>query len=144
MKDFTAMDHPLEKSSVKAPEAVEKPASQKLQAPSGFTEELSKYPSFMDGLLKFLCNPFILLGGIVAAIYFFYKAGQSRSIDSENTKLRDMNKELLSEVKALRKENKNLKDQLGLLPENEEYSYPARERKLLTTSKKKISVARLE
>ena len=138
------MDQPLEKNSVKAPEAVEKPASQKLQAPSGFTEELSKYPSFMDGLLKFLCNPFILLGGIVAAFYFFYKAGQSRSIDSENTKLHDTNKELLSEVKALRKENKRLKDQLGILPDDEELDYPARERKSLTTGKKKIGIARLE
>lgn len=138
------MDQPIEKSSAKPPEEAKKPEPLKLQAPSGFAEELSKYPSFMDGLLKFICHPFILLGGIVVAIYFFYKAGQSRSADSENAKLRDTNKELHAEVKALRKENKNLKDQLGLLPGDDEYDYPARGRKLLTTGKKKISVARLE
>jgi hypothetical protein len=138
------MDQPLEKSSAKPPEVAKKTEPQKLQAPSGFAEELSKYPSLMDGLLKFICHPFILLGGIVVAIYFFYKAGQSRSIDSENAKLLDTNKELLTEVRALRKENKTLKDKLGLLPEDDEYDYPARERKLLTTGKKKISVARLE
>jgi cell division protein FtsB len=136
------MDQPLEKSSVKSPEPVKKPESQKLQAPSGFAEQLSKYPSsFMDGLLKFICHPFILLGGIMVAIYFFYKARQS-GIDSENMKLRDTNKELLSEVRALRKENKNLQDQLGLLPDEDDY--PARGRKLLTSGKKKIGVARLE
>lgn len=138
------MDQTIEKSSAKPPEVAKKPEAQKFQAPSGFAEELSKYPSLMDSLLKFICHPFILLGGIVAAIYFFYKAGQSRSIDSENAKLVDMNKELHAEVKALRKENKNLKDQLGLLPGDDEYHYPARGRKLLTTGKKKISVARLE
>lgn len=138
------MDQTLEKSSVKPPEAIKKPVSAKLQIPSGFAKEISKYPSsFMDGLLKFLCHPFILLGGIMVAIYFFYKARQS-GIDSENTKLCDTNKELLSEVRALRKENKNFKDQLGILPGDEEYNYPVRERKLLTTGKKKIGVARLE
>jgi cell division protein FtsB len=138
------MDQPLEKSSVTSPEAAKKAESQKLQAPSGFADELSKYPSFMDGLLKFICHPFILLGGIMVAIYFFYKARQSGSIDLENSKLRDTNKELLTEVNALRKENKILRDQLGLLPDGDEYDYPARERKLLTSGKKKISVARLE
>jgi hypothetical protein len=138
------MDQPLEKSSAKSSEATKKLEPQKLQAPSGFAEELSKYPSIMDGLLKFICHPFILLGGIALAIYFFYKAGQSRSIDSESAKLLDTNRELLTEVKALRKENKNLKDQLGLLPSDDEYDYPSRERKLLITGKKKISVARLE
>ena len=138
------MDQPIEKSSVKPPEAAKKPEAQKFQAPSGFAEELSKYPSLMDGLLKFICHPFILLGGIVVAIYFFYKARQSRSIDSDNAKVLDTNKELHAEVKALRKENKNLKDQLGLLPGDDEYDYPAKERKLLTTGKKKISIARLE
>jgi cell division protein FtsB len=138
------MDQTLEKSSVKSPEAAKKPELQKLKAPSGFAEEISKYPSsFMDGILKFLCHPFILLGGIMVAIYFFYKARQS-GINSENTKLRDTNKELLSEVRTLRKENKNFKDQLGLLPGDEEYDYPVREKKLLTTGKKKITVARLE
>jgi cell division protein FtsB len=137
------MDQISEKSSVKSPEAVKKPEVQKLQAPSGFAEELSKYPSsFMDGFLKFICHPFILLGGIMVAIYFFYKARQS-GLDSENTKLRETNKELQTELRALRKESKNLKDQLGLLPGDEEYDYPVRERKLLT-GKKKISVARLE
>ncbi|MEO7991907.1 MAG: hypothetical protein ABI663_20295 [Chryseolinea sp.] len=136
------MDQPLEKSSVKPPEAVKKPESQKLQAPSGFAEELSKYPSAMDGLLKFLCHPFILLGGIMVAIYFLYKTKQSGSIDSENAKLLDTNKELRVEIKTLRKENKNLKDQLGL--SDDEYDYPVRERKLITAGKKKISVARLE
>jgi cell division protein FtsB len=138
------MDQPIEKSSAKPHEMAKKPEAQKFQAPSGFVEELSKYPSLMDSLLKLICHPFILLGGIVAAIYFFYKAGQSKSNDSENAKLVDMNKELHAEVKALRKENKNLKDQLALLPGDDEYDYPARERKLLTTGKKKISVARLE
>lgn len=138
------MDQPIKKSSVKPPEVAKKPETQKLQALSGFADELSKYPSFMDGLLKFICHPFILLGGIMVAIYFFYKARQSGNIDSENAKLRDTNNELLTEVKALRKENKNLKDQLGFLPGDDEYDYPIKERKLLTTSKKKISVARLE
>lgn len=136
------MDQPLEKNSGTRAEPVKKPESQKIQAPSGVSEELSKYPSLMDGLLKFLCHPFILLGGIMVAIYFFYKARQSR-IDSENLKLRDMNKDLLSEVRALRKENKNLKDQLGLLPDEED-EYPVRERRMLATGKKKIGVARLE
>lgn len=135
------MDQPLEKSSVKPLEAVKKTESQKLQPPSGFAEELSKYPSFADGLLKFICHPFILLGGIMVAIYFFYKARQS-GIDSENTKLRDTNKELHSEVRALRKENNNLKDQLGLVPD--ECDYATRGRTILTSGKKKVSVARLE
>ena len=138
------MDQTLEKSSVTSPEPANRLESQKLRAPSGFAEEITKYPfSFMDSLLKFLCHPFIMLGGIMVAIYFFYKARQS-GINSENTKLRDTNKELLSEVRALRKENKNFKDQLGLLPGDQEYDYPIREKKLLTTGKKKISVARLE
>ena len=138
------MDQPSEKSSVKPPEAATKPESQKLQAPSGFAEELSKYPSLTDGLLKFICHPFILFGGVMVAIYFFYKAGQSKGTNTENAKLSDTNKELQAEVKALRKENKILKDQLGLLPGDEEYDYSARGRKLLTAGKKKISVARLE
>lgn len=136
------MDQPLEKNSSSQSESVKKPESQKLQAPSALSEELSKYPSFMEGLLKFLCHPFILLGGIMVAIYFFYKARQS-GIDSENLKLRDTNRNLLSEVRVLRKENKNLKDQLGLLPDGED-EYPVRERKILASGKKKIGVARLE
>ncbi len=136
------MDQPLEKSSATPPEAVKKPESQKLKAPSGFAEELSKYPLGMNGILKFLCHPFILLGGIILAIYFLYKAKQSGSNDSENAKLLDINKELRAEVKALRKENRNFKDQIGL--PDDEYDYPVRERKSLTTGKKKISVARLE
>ncbi len=137
------MDQPLEKSSAKPPEAVKKPESEKLQAPSRLAEELSKYPSALDGLLKFLCHPFIFLGGIMVAIYFLYKAKNSGSIDSENAKLLDTNKELRAEVKVLRKENNDLKYQLRL-PYDDEYDYPVRERKLLTAGKKKISVARLE
>lgn len=137
------MDQPLEKSSAKPPEVVKKPESQKLQAPSGFAEELSKYPSAMEGILKFLCHPFILLGGIMVAIYFLYKAKQSGSKESDNAKLLDINEELRTEVKALREENRNFKAQLGL-SNDDGYDYSARERKLLTVGKKKISVARLE
>ncbi len=138
------MEKVMQKEEIKMPEAAKKPESQRLQTPSSFAEELSKYPSFMDGLLKFICHPFILFGGIMVAIYFFYKARQSGSIDSENTKLREMNSELLVKVKSLNTENKKLKNQLGFVSDNENSNDQRKEKKLLTTSRKKISTAYLE
>lgn len=138
------MEKVMPKDEIKMPEAEKKPEFQRLQTPSGFAEDLSKYPSFMDGLLKFICHPFILFGGIMVAIYFFYKARQTSSVDSENTKLREMNSELLLKVKSLNTENKKLKNQLGFIADNENSNGQRKEKKLLATSRKKISTAYLE
>jgi cell division protein FtsB len=137
------MDQSAAKSSVNQSDAAKKPEPVKFQVPTGFADELSKYPSVMDGILKFIFHPFILLGGIAVAIYFFYRARQSGSLGSAAENI-DLNKELRAEIKALRKENKRLNNQLSLLQSDDEYDDLVVKRRLSSSGKKRIGVARLE
>lgn len=83
-------------------------------------KELTKFwkdmkPSFWEPVFKFIFHPFVLLGGIIAAIYFFApwrRAGRESVTaplsDRENNKLR-------AELKALKKRNRRLKKHLAAL-----------------------------
>jgi hypothetical protein len=138
------MDQPG-KSPANQSGATNKPEPVKFQAPTGFSEALSKYPSVMDSIAKFICHPFIILGSIAVAIYFFYKQRQTGGWGSAAENM-DLSKELRAEIKALKKENKRLKSQLSLLQgdDDEDDDDLTTGSRLLSSGKKRIGVARLE
>lgn len=120
-----------------------KPVAQKLQAPTGFKNLLSDSPTVFEIIGKIICHPFVMLGGTVVIIYVIYKAWRSGFFDSGKATLSGADTDLMKEIKALRKENKELKKKLRLLASNDS-DYTGNGKNLLTAGKRKVSTAYLD
>jgi hypothetical protein len=137
------MEKELQREVTEVAGSKEKSGIQKLQAPSGFRNILSNPPTVLDVLGKIICHPFVMLGGMVVIIYVIYKAWRSGFFDSRKATLSGVDTDLMLEIKALRKENKKLKQELALLGDKDP-CHIGNERNLLAAEKKKVSTAYLD
>ena len=136
------MNQPSDKTGTNtSPESQKKPEGAPTQFdPKKLSDILYKNPTFTDSLLKFLLNPFILIGGLATAVYFFWRDRTANST-SEIEKLRDTNNTLLGELKSLKKQHKKLKARLEVL---EGTGDVPSEGKLLSPGSKKVRKFYLE
>jgi hypothetical protein len=137
------MEKELQKEVTDVARGEEKAGIQKIQAPPGFRNILSNPPTVLDVLGKIVCHPFVTLGGVVVIIYVVYKAWRSGFFDLRKATLSGADTDLMLEIKALRKENKKLKQELTLLVDKDR-CHIGNERNLLAAGKKKVSTAYLD
>lgn len=134
----------MQKEETKQQTGEEKPAPAQLGSLTRFTDLLYNKTSFWEPILKFITHPFLLLGGFVLTIYFFYKAGQSKGASQVTEKLREENEVLRAQLKTLKLELKGLKNELGLLSGEGRVIQRKKGRKQVSVGNKKIGVARLD
>ncbi len=136
------MEKEILNNETKKQDSESKPEKVKLQAPTGFKEKLPEKISLLESILRAVLNPIVLVGGGIAAIYLLYKAWQSGVFDSKQPKLDGVDSSLSHEIKALKKENKKLRQQLAFL--SEDSNYHRNESKLLNPAKRKVNTVYLD
>jgi cell division protein FtsB len=118
------MEKVIEKNNIKSTPPIEAASEKKNSSMSvqkdnsktlsGLWGDIVKHSesSFFDKALNFLLHPFILLGALLATIYFVTKGKQE---NSDSKELRQQNITLTDELKKLKKKNKKLKAKLEAL-----------------------------
>ena len=79
---------------------------------SGLWDQIAKEKSLMDKILNFVTHPFVLVGGLIATMFFLTRGKQ------DNPRLETQNADLFYQIKKLKKKNKKLKAKLELLSGN--------------------------
>jgi hypothetical protein len=98
--------------------------TKQVESLSPLWDQIVNHKSLSEKIMSFLLNPFILIGGLIVALYFLTR-GKLGNVESRKNDL------LLAELKKLKKTNKKLQTQLDLLSGNEERTSQLHSRKIL-------------